>query len=98
MSAELTSPSRAASRGSDTRVVLPTYNEADNVEGISAAILEALPGATLLVVDDNSPADTGRIADQLSAADSRVRVLQRPAKQVLGRPYLDGSPTAHAGG
>jgi len=98
MSAELTSPSRAASRGSDTWVVLPTYNEADNVQGISAAILEALPGATLLVVDDNSPDGTGRIADQLTAADSRVRVLHRPAKQGLGRAYLDGFREALAGG
>jgi dolichol-phosphate mannosyltransferase len=71
-------------------VVLPTYNEAENVGSIAAAILEALPEATLLVVDDGSPDGTGRLADELAAADSRIRVRHRPAKQGLGRAYLDG--------
>lgn len=71
-------------------VVLPTFNEAENLEGISAAILAALPGATLLVVDDGSPDGTGDIADRMAAADPRVRVRHRPAKQGLGRAYLDG--------
>jgi dolichol-phosphate mannosyltransferase len=70
--------------------VLPTYDEADNLRGIAAAILEALPGATLLVVDDNSPDGTGRMADELAATDGRVRVKHRPGKQGLGRAYLDG--------
>lgn len=71
-------------------VVLPTYNEADNLAAISAAILAALPGATLLVVDDNSPDGTGSIADALAADEPRVRVRHRPGKQGLGRAYLDG--------
>jgi len=79
-------------------VVLPTYNEADNVAGISAAILAALPGATLLVVDDESPDGTGRVADQLASADPRIRVRHRPAKQGLGRAYLDGFEVALDGG
>jgi dolichol-phosphate mannosyltransferase len=74
----------------DTWVVLPTFNEADNVRGIAAAILEALPGATLLVVDDASPDGTGRIADQLGAADPHVRVRHRKGKMGLGKAYIDG--------
>jgi dolichol-phosphate mannosyltransferase len=79
-------------------VVLPTYNEADNLSGIVLAILEALPAATLLVVDDASPDGTGRLADELAAADPRVRVRHRAAKQGLGRAYLDGFEVALAGG
>jgi dolichol-phosphate mannosyltransferase len=71
-------------------VVLPTYNEAENIGPISAAILEALPDATLLVVDDGSPDGTGQLADELAAVDERVRVRHRTAKQGLGRAYLDG--------
>jgi dolichol-phosphate mannosyltransferase len=84
--------------GSGTWVVLPTYNEADNLRTISAAILESLPGATLLVVDDGSPDGTGRIADELSATDPRICVRHRAAKQGLGRAYLDGFGIALAGG
>jgi dolichol-phosphate mannosyltransferase len=76
--------------GSGTWVILPTYDEADNIRPISAAILTALPGATLLVVDDGSPDGTGRIADELAATDKRIRVRHRAAKQGLGRAYLDG--------
>jgi len=79
-----------AAPGAGSWVVLPTYNEADNLLGISEAILDALPGAMLLVVDDSSPDGTGRLADELAAADPRVRVHHRPAKQGLGRAYLDG--------
>jgi dolichol-phosphate mannosyltransferase len=84
--------------GAGTWIVLPTYNEADNLTGIAAAILEVLPAATLLVVDDGSPDGTGRIADELAAADPRVRVRHRPSKQGLGRAYLDGFEVARAGG
>ena len=76
--------------GTGAWVVLPTYNEAENLPGISVAILEALPGATLLVVDDSSPDGTGTLAEGLGAADPRVRVLHRKAKQGLGKAYLDG--------
>ena len=84
--------------GQGAWVVLPTYDEADNIEPISAAILEALPAATLLVVDDDSPDGTGRLADALAAADSRIRVRHRSVKQGLGRAYLDGFTLALAGG
>src|SRR5512141_654590 len=79
-------------------VLVPTYNEADNVGPITAAILDALPGATVLVVDDASPDGTGRLADELAAADPRIKVLHRAAKQGLGRAYLDGFAIALAGG
>jgi dolichol-phosphate mannosyltransferase len=82
--------------GLGTWVVLPTYNEAENVGPISLAILEALPQATLLIVDDGSPDGTGTIADDLAAVDSRVRVRHRPSKQGLGRAYLDGFAIALA--
>ena len=91
-------PGVAASPGAGAWVVLPTYNEADNVGPISAAILEHLPGATLLIVDDGSPDGTGRLADELAAADPRIRVRHRAAKQGLGRAYLDGFGVALGGG
>src|SRR6185369_9970303 len=79
-------------------IVLPTYDEAENIGPISAAILAALPDATLLVVDDESPDGTGRLADDLATADPRIRVRHRAAKQGLGRAYLDGFGVALAGG
>jgi dolichol-phosphate mannosyltransferase len=77
-------------KGVGTWVVLPTYDEAENVGPITAAILEALPEAHILVVDDGSPDGTGDIADGLAAAEQRIRVRHRAAKQGLGRAYLDG--------
>jgi dolichol-phosphate mannosyltransferase len=95
-SAAADAPSPAAGEGA--WVILPTYNEADNLPAIGRAILDVLPSATLLVVDDASPDGTGRLADELSLADPRVRVLHRSAKQGLGRAYLDGFRVAIAGG
>jgi dolichol-phosphate mannosyltransferase len=79
-------------------VVLPTYNEAENLESIATAILAALPAATLLVVDDGSPDGTGQLADRLAVADDRIRVLHRTAKAGLGRAYLAGFRVALDGG
>ena len=73
-----------------TWVVLPTYDEAENLEGISAAILAALPGCHLLVVDDSSPDGTGDIADRLAAEDPRITVKHRAGKEGLGKAYIDG--------
>ena len=101
MESETPAPSDAQPQralGSGTWVILPTYNEADNLPGLSAAILEALPGAVLLVVDDGSPDGTGDLADGLAAADPRVHVKHRAAKQGLGRAYLDGFGEALRGG
>jgi dolichol-phosphate mannosyltransferase len=91
-------PGSALPSGAGTWVVLPTYNEAENVREIAAAILAALPAATLLVVDDGSPDGTGALADELAAADPRVRVLHRAAKAGLGRAYLAGFRVALDGG
>jgi dolichol-phosphate mannosyltransferase len=71
-------------------VVLPTYNERENLEPIAEAILGAIPQASLLVVDDSSPDGTGQLADTLSARDRRIEVLHRPAKHGLGAAYRAG--------
>jgi dolichol-phosphate mannosyltransferase len=80
-------------------VILPTYNEAENLERIVAAILEQLPPSRrVLIVDDNSPDGTGKIADRLAAADESVSVLHREQKQGLGPAYLAGFRVALEGG
>lgn len=71
-------------------VVIPTYNEADNVEQIVGRVRAATPQVDILVADDNSPDGTGVIADRLAAADDRVHVLHRPGKEGLGAAYVAG--------
>jgi dolichol-phosphate mannosyltransferase len=71
-------------------VVIPTYNEIDNVGLIVARVRAAVPQAEILVADDNSPDGTGEKADQLAAADSHVHVLHRPRKEGLGAAYVAG--------
>ena len=71
-------------------VVVPTYNERENLPQIVPQILAIDPRLDVLVVDDGSPDGTGALADQLAATDSRVHVLHRAAKQGLGRAYLAG--------
>jgi dolichol-phosphate mannosyltransferase len=71
-------------------VVLPTYNERDNIEPILNAILAQSPDFDVLVVDDNSPDGTGLIADRLAAANERVNVLHRAGKRGLGTAYIEG--------
>lgn len=87
-----------AERYAGTWVVLPTYDEAENLRGISAAILAALPGARLLVVDDASPDGSGEIADAMAAADERIVVRHRTGKEGLGKAYIDGFGVALEGG
>ncbi len=71
-------------------VIVPTYQERENVEQIVTAVLEAAPRVDVLVADDNSPDGTGEVADRMAVADSRVHVLHRPGKQGLGAAYLAG--------
>jgi len=71
-------------------VVLPTYNERENLERIADAILTAVPEATLLVVDDSSPDGTGTLADTMAAREPRLHVLHRTAKEGLGAAYREG--------
>jgi dolichol-phosphate mannosyltransferase len=69
-------------------VIIPTYNERDNVTPITAAALAADPRIDVLIADDNSPDGTGQIADELAAKEPRVHVLHRAKKEGLGRAYL----------
>jgi dolichol-phosphate mannosyltransferase len=71
-------------------VVIPTYNEADNVRIIVDRVRAATPAVDILIADDASPDGTGAIADELAAADPRVHVLHRAAKQGLGAAYIAG--------
>jgi dolichol-phosphate mannosyltransferase len=80
-------------------LVLPTYNEAENLEPIvRAARAQLRDGDRILVVDDNSPDGTGEIADRLAGEIDGVEVLHRPGKQGLGRAYLAGFRRALDGG
>lgn len=71
-------------------VVIPTYNEAANVEAILARVRGAAPTADVLVVDDASPDGTGAVADRVAATDDGVTVLHRQGKEGLGPAYLAG--------
>ena len=71
-------------------VIIPTYNEADNLPVIVGRVRASVPDADILVADDNSPDGTGRLADEIAASDARVHVLHRPGKEGLGRAYLAG--------
>ena len=71
-------------------VVMPTYDERENVEAIAARLHAAVPSAHLLVVDDASPDGTGELADAMARADERVHVLHRAGKAGLGAAYVAG--------
>ena len=71
-------------------MVVPTYNEAENITEIVGRVRKAVPDADVLVVDDSSPDGTGDIADGLAAADPHVQVVHRTAKEGLGAAYLHG--------
>lgn len=71
-------------------VVIPTYNERDNIEKLCSAILAQDERISVLIVDDNSPDGTGEIADRIAAASQRVRVLHRAGKLGLGSAYREG--------
>jgi dolichol-phosphate mannosyltransferase len=71
-------------------VVIPSYNEAESIERTIAGLLEVVPAASVLVVDDGSPDGTGAIVDRLAAADPRVRALHRGTRDGLGHAYLAG--------
>jgi dolichol-phosphate mannosyltransferase len=71
-------------------IVMPTYNERQNLESIAARVRTALPAADLLVVDDNSPDGTGDIADKMAETDSHVQVMHRTEKAGLGKAYIAG--------
>jgi dolichol-phosphate mannosyltransferase len=75
----------------NTLVVIPTYNEADNIEPLLEAVLRQPCSLHVLIVDDNSPDGTGQIADRLAEdTPTRIHVLHRPGKAGLGRAYVAG--------
>jgi dolichol-phosphate mannosyltransferase len=71
-------------------IVVPTYNERENVRGVAGRLLGALPGVELLFVDDNSPDGTGAVLDELAAAEPRIHVMHRAGKLGLGTAYVEG--------
>ncbi|MEO7121878.1 MAG: polyprenol monophosphomannose synthase, partial [Lacisediminihabitans sp.] len=75
-----------------TLVIIPTYNERENLESMVGRVLKSTPSVDLLVVDDNSPDGTGALAEDLAFHESRLHVLHRPRKQGLGAAYQAGFP------
>ena len=71
-------------------VVIPTYNEAENIEAILDAVAEAVPAASVLVVDDGSPDGTGELVEKIAAGNDRVHLLSGEGKQGLGHAYVTG--------
>ncbi|HEY8482750.1 MAG TPA: polyprenol monophosphomannose synthase [Spirillospora sp.] len=71
-------------------VIIPTYNERDNIESIVRRVREAVPSVDVLVVDDASPDGTGDVADAIAAEDDQVKVLHRAGKEGLGPAYIAG--------
>lgn len=71
-------------------VVIPTYNEADNIRLITERVRRSVPAVDILVADDNSPDGTGGIADELATADDHIFVLHRAGKEGLGAAYVAG--------
>lgn len=79
-------------------IVLPTYNERANLPRVARQLRDVLPGAHLLIVDDNSPDGTGDLADALARQDARIQVLHRACKEGLGPAYRAGFGWALARG
>jgi dolichol-phosphate mannosyltransferase len=71
-------------------VIIPTYDEKENVRPISEKVLSVVPHADILFIDDNSPDGTGKILDDMSAANPRIQVMHKEGKEGLGRAYIAG--------
>ncbi|SNR81739.1 polyprenol monophosphomannose synthase [Actinomadura mexicana] len=71
-------------------VIIPTYNERENIERIAGRVREAVPSVDVLVVDDASPDGTGEAADAMAASDEQIKVLHRQGKEGLGPAYIAG--------
>jgi dolichol-phosphate mannosyltransferase len=71
-------------------IVIPTYNERENLPPLAERVFAQLPAAHLLIVDDSSPDGTGELADEMSQRDARLQVLHRPGKLGLGTAYVAG--------
>jgi dolichol-phosphate mannosyltransferase len=70
-------------------VIIPTYNEIQNIDMITSRVRASVPEAHLLIADDNSPDGTGKRADELAASDDHIHVVHRQGKEGLGKAYLD---------
>ena len=71
-------------------IIVPTYNELENIQRLLPELMALDPDIRVLVVDDNSPDGTGRLADKLAAEYERISVLHRPKKLGLGSAYVAG--------
>ncbi len=71
-------------------VIIPTYDERENVRPIAQAVRQHVPDADILFVDDNSPDGTGKILDEMQAGSEHIHVMHRPGKEGLGRAYIAG--------
>lgn len=78
------------SSGEGALICIPTYDEAENIERITKAVLDQVPDAHILIIDDNSPDGTGELADRLADERPSVHVLHRAGKEGLGKAYLAG--------
>ena len=90
LDAESESPLRARHVLPSCLIVVPTYDEAENIAQLLSEIHAAVPMAHVLVVDDNSPDGTGRIVDELASRDERIHAMHRPGKMGLGTAYVAG--------
>ena len=86
----MTSSERLAAPLGRVAVIIPTYNERDNLELIVTRLRAAVPAVDILIVDDNSPDGTGEIADKLAASDNQIHVMHRQGKSGLGTAYIAG--------
>jgi dolichol-phosphate mannosyltransferase len=84
--------------GTGALIIIPTYNERDNVAAIAEAVLAVVPRVNILFVDDGSPDGTGQLLDEMSARDPRVKVKHRAGKLGLGTAYLEGFRAGLEGG
>lgn len=71
-------------------IIIPTYNEIANIEKLTEEIHSVLPDAHVLIIDDNSPDGTGRLADRLAQKDPRIKIIHRTQKLGLGSAYIQG--------
>ena len=79
-----------ASHTGEVLVIIPTFNEAQNIESIVSRLRRSVPEAHVLVVDDNSPDGTGKLADAMAERDDHIHVMHRKGKEGLGAAYLAG--------
>ena len=81
-----------------TLIIIPTYNEVENLQSLLADIFSYAPEIHILIVDDNSPDGTGKLADEMSAQNPRISVMHRTGKLGLGTAYIAGFKYAIANG